>query len=195
MQRDPTDVVPRLIDPTERLHASWLEARDEWGRGVHQDGAGLWLAEDLDVDTPEGFSAWLGRLRREADTSVPPEEGKVHATYWWVVEQGTYLGAITLRHALNDYLRAVGGHIGFGIRPSARRRGLARWALGAVLPRAHALGLDRVLITCDDDNVASARTIEANGGVLEDVRSVDGGLKRRYWVELAATSPSATTGA
>jgi predicted acetyltransferase len=178
------DSEPTLIDPTERLHASWLESRDEWGRGEHQAGAGLWLAEDLDVDTPEEFSAWLDRVRRESDTSVPPEDGKVHATYWWIVEGNTYLGAITLRHDLNDFLREVGGHVGFGVRPSARRRGLARWALRAVLSRARSLGLERVLVTCDDDNVASARTIEANGGRLEDVRETGSGPKRRYWIEL-----------
>jgi predicted acetyltransferase len=181
---DTSDFEPTLIGPTERLHASWLEARDEWGRGVHQAGAGLWLAEDLDVDTPKGFSMWLERLRRESDISVPPADGKVHATYWWIVEGDTYLGAITLRHDLNHFLRAVGGHVGFGIRPSARRRGLARWALRSVLLQARSLGLERVLVTCDDDNVASARTIEANGGTLEDVRERDGGPKRRYWIEL-----------
>ncbi len=95
---------PRLIAPTEQLHVSWLEARDEWGRGVHQDGAGLWLAEDLDLDTSEGFSAWIERLRREGDTSIPPEAGKVHATYWWIADADTYLGAITVRHRLNDFL-------------------------------------------------------------------------------------------
>jgi predicted acetyltransferase len=78
----------------------------------------------------------------------------------------------------------VGGHVGFGIRPSARRRGLARWALRAVLLQARSLGLERVLVSCDDGNVASARTIEANGGTLEDVRERDGGPKRRYWIEL-----------
>jgi predicted acetyltransferase len=185
MTRGTTDAQPALVDPTERLHASWLEARDEWGRGVHQAGAGLWLAEELDVDTPEGFSTWLERLRRESDTSVPPDDGKVHATYWWIVERDTYLGAITLRHDLNDFLREVGGHVGFGLRPSARRRGLARWALGDVLQRARSLGLERVLVTCDDDNVASARTVEGNGGRLEDVRETGGGpRKRRYWIEL-----------
>jgi predicted acetyltransferase len=187
MNRGPAHPDPALTAPAERLHATWLEARDEWGRGVHQSGSGLWLAGDLDVDTPKGFATWLERLRRESDTSIPPEAGMVHATYWWVVEGDHYLGAITLRHVLNDFLREVGGHIGFGIRPSARRRGLARWALGAVLPRARALGLDRVLVTCDDDNVASVRTIEANGGVLEDIRRLEGGPKRRYWIDLTST--------
>jgi predicted acetyltransferase len=189
---DLTDVGHALVDPTERLHASWLEARGEWGRGAHQAGTGLWLAGDLDVATPAGFAVWLERLRRESDTSIPPEGGMVHATYWWIAEGDTYLGAITLRHDLNDFLREVGGHIGFGVRPSARRRGLARWALAAVLPRARSLGLDRVLVTCDDDNLASARTIEANGGVLEDVRRLEGGPKRRYWIDLTSTPVKAS---
>lgn len=111
-------------------------------------------------------------------------EGHVHATYWWIVEDGTYLGAIDLRHYLNAVLLDIAGHVGYSIRPSARRRGLATWALGAVLHEARTLGLDRVLVTCDDDNVGSARTIELNGGVLEDVRTTDVGTKRRYWITL-----------
>lgn len=181
---DLSRVEPRLISPTLQLHASWLESRGEWGRGVHQDGAGLWVADDLDLDTPEGFLAWIERLRREGDPSVQPEPGKVHATYWWIVDEGEYIGAITLRHGLNDFLLEAGGHIGYGIRPSARRRGYATWALEAVLPEARALGLDRVLVTCSDDNVASARTIERTGGVLEDVRETEIARKRRYWITL-----------
>jgi predicted acetyltransferase len=95
-----------------------------------------------------------------------------------------HLGAISLRLTLNDFLLRAGGHIGYGVRPSARRRGLATWALGAVLPEARALGLERVLVTCDDANVASARTIESNGGVLEDVRVTELGQTRRYWIAL-----------
>ncbi|WP_257028221.1 GNAT family N-acetyltransferase [Micromonospora purpureochromogenes] len=66
---------------------------------------------------------------------------------------------IALRHELNDFLLRVGGHVGYGIRPSARRRGLATWALGRMLGEARALGLDRVLITCEVDNIASAKTM------------------------------------
>jgi len=108
----------------------------------------------------------------------------VHASYFWVAEASIYLGAITLRHSLNDFLLRAGGHIGYSIRPSARRRGLATWALAEVLTEARGLGLDRVLVTCGDDNLASARTIEKNGGVLEDVRATGLGLTRRYWIAL-----------
>ena len=78
-------------------------------------------------------------------------------------------------------LRA-GGHIGYGIRPSAR--GLATWAVQSVLVRAPALGLRKVLVTCGDSNLASARVIEKAGGVLEDVRETELGLTRRYWITL-----------
>lgn len=171
-----------LVPPTTRLRGSWLAAREEWGRGAHQPGSGLHAGDD--VDTPAGFSAWVGRLIGEADTSVPPQEGRVHASYWWVSQGGTYLGTITLRHKLTDFLLRAGGHIGYGIRPSARGRGVATWALRSVLPHASALGLERVLVTCDDTNRASARVIMKAGGVLEDVRPTELGLTHRYWITL-----------
>lgn len=176
--------MPELIPPTGRLQSSWLAARDEWSPGAHQAGTGLGLMSEADLDDLAVFSAWVERLQQQSDRSVALSDGWVHATHWWIVEGDSYMGAIDLRHRLNAFLLHSGGHIGYSIRPSARRRGLATWALGAVLPEARALGLGRVLITCDDDNVASARTIERNGGVLEDVRTTDVGIKRRYWITL-----------
>ena len=181
------DHMAELIAPTERLRSSWLAARDEWEPGAHQDGAGLRLVGDDDLDSPDGFAAWVERLRRQSDRSLPVGEGSVHATHWWIVDGETYLGAIDLRHYLNAFLLEGGGNIGYSVRPSARRRGLATWALGVVLRKALGLGLDRVLLTCDEGNAGSARTIESNGGVLEDVRSTDIGIKRRYWIALATS--------
>ena len=178
--------MPDLVEPTTRLHTAWLAARDDWGPGVHQDGAGL--RPDDDVDSPNGFADWVGRLRQESDTTIPLTEGRVHCTYWWIVEGQTVLGGISLRHSLNDFLLRAGGHIGYGIRPSARRRGLATWALGQLLSTARNQGLDRVLITCADENAASARVIEHHGGRLEDVRHTELGRTRRYWVALAAVT-------
>jgi predicted acetyltransferase len=175
--------MPDLIEPTTRLHTAWLAARDDWGPGTHEDGFGL-LAED-DVETPDGFAAWVRRLRQESDTTVAPAAGRVHTTYWWIVEGDAVLGGIALRHGLNDFLLRVAGQVGYGIRPSARRRGLATWAVGQVLPVARSLGLDRVLITCADDNAASVRVIERHGGRLEDVRDTELGRARRYWISLA----------
>jgi predicted acetyltransferase len=132
----------QLIAPTLRLHDSWLESREEWGRGVHQHGAGLWVADDLDLDTREGFSAWIERLRRESDMSIPLEPGKVHATYWWISEADAYLGAITLRHDLNAFLLEAGGTSGTasGPRPAgaAMRPGLCEQCCPKLAPSGSA---------------------------------------------------------
>ena len=175
--------MPELITPTTRLRHSWLAARDEWGRGVHQDGSGLRPTDD--VDSPEGFATWVRRLGEQADESRPVPEGWVHALYWWIVEGDEVLGAISLRLRLTDFLLSAGGHIGYGVRPSARRRGVATFALGETLVEAGRRGIDPVLVTCADDNVASARTIERHGGVMEDVRDTELGRTRRYWIPTA----------
>ncbi|WP_308195671.1 GNAT family N-acetyltransferase [Dactylosporangium sp. AC04546] len=169
-----------LVSPTTTLHAAWLAARDDWGRGVHQDGAGL--HEDDEVDSPAGFAAWVARLT--AQSSGPVADGRIPATYWWIVENGTVLGAITLRHHLNARLLEAAGHIGFGVRPSARGRGVASWGLARVLDEARTRRLPRVLLSCGTDNPASARVIERNGGVLEDVRDTWLGPARRYRIDL-----------
>jgi predicted acetyltransferase len=177
--------MPELIEPTVTLRDTWLESAREWGE-ESQDGAGLWEAKDL--STVEGFAAWITRLHELSDDRIGVTPELVPATFWWIVDGGTYLGAITLRHALNEKLLEGGGHIGYGVRPSARGRGLATWALGQVVDRARERGMDRVLLTCDEDNVPSARTIERNGGVLEDVRDTWLGATRRYWIDLRQTS-------
>jgi predicted acetyltransferase len=96
---------------------------------------------------------------------------------WWV-DGDQYIARIAIRHQLNEFLLNVGGHIGYDVRPSARRRGHATAMLRAALPVAHQLDIERALITCDWDNVGSRKTIEANGGIYEDRR----GVKLRYWV-------------
>jgi predicted acetyltransferase len=171
--------MPTLIAPTTRLHTAFLECRDDWGPGLHEDGFGL--GADDDVDSPDGFAAWVRKrlwLAHPAGTPCPAEK---HASARWIVEDGRVLGGIALRHKFDDEI----GHIGYGVRPSARRRGLASWALGEMLGEARAaLGLDRVLIPCLAGNLASARTIERNGGVLEGFRDSVHGPVRRYWIPL-----------
>ena len=95
-----------------------------------------------------------------------------------MVVDDTVVGRVSLRHELTPWLLEVGGHIGYAVRPSARRRGYATAALARVLPVAADLGIDPALVTCDEDNIGSRKAIEANGGVLEDVRNG----KLRFWV-------------
>ena len=170
--------MPERILPTTRLHAAFLECRDDWGPGLHEDGFGLGPADD--VDSPAGFAIWVQQRIRLTHTAGEPCPEEMHGSPRWIVENGQVLGGIALRHKFND----VTGHIGYGVRPSARRRGLASWALGEMLGEARALGLDRVLILCLADNVASAYTIERNGGVLEGIRNTEHGPVKRYWIAL-----------
>lgn len=171
--------MPELVVPTTELHDEFLACRRDWGPGVHEDGFGI--GADDDLDSPEGFAAWVNerlRLTHPAGTPCPPKQ---HASPRWIVEDGHVLGGIALRHLLDG----EHGHIGYGVRPSARRRGVASWALAQMLNEARAvLRTDRVLIVCEADNVASTRTIERNGGVLECVRNGSHGPVRRYWVPL-----------
>ena len=71
--------MPKLVEPTTRLHTAWLAARKDWGPGIHEDGFGL-HAED-DVETQDGFTAWVRRLRQESDTTVPTAGERVHSTW------------------------------------------------------------------------------------------------------------------
>jgi len=172
--------VPELVRPTVTVMDSFLAAMAEV---VAEDAAPSqttgWIAEHGDTwHTPEGFRAFVDLVNaQEVDESVLPDGWVLTSTRWWV-DGDQYLGRIAVRHHLNDFLREVGGHIGYDVRPSARRQGHATAMLRAVLPHAHDLGIDPALVTCDVDNVPSIRVIESAGGRLEDVREG----KRRYWV-------------
>ncbi|MFF3038138.1 GNAT family N-acetyltransferase [Arthrobacter citreus] len=142
-----------LTTPTATWHRAWLKAHREWGPGLHEDGFGL-LAGD-EVTSAPGFAAWLKRLSDDRQCK-----------YWWIVEGDDVLGGIALRHASHPLIPRA-GHIGYGIRPSARRRGLATWAVYRVLEEAHLLGLNPVRAVCASNNTASIRTLEHFGGVLD----------------------------
>lgn len=98
-------------------------------------------------------------------------------------ERNRFVGAVNIRHYLNERLLAGGGHIGDGIRPSERRKGLGTKMIALALEECDKLGIKRVLMCCNKDNLASARTIQKNGGVLQDEISVDGEIVQRYWIE------------
>lgn len=109
----------------------------------------------------------------------------VPSTFLVAEVDGVVVGRLSVRHALNEWLATYGGHIGYGVLAEHRRRGHATAMLREGLVRARLLGIDRVLVTCDDDNVASARVIEACGGRPDpDLPLTDGDPpKRRYWID------------
>jgi predicted acetyltransferase len=182
--------MPDLVSPTPVVRRSFLAAVEELvAEGRTAEGSMLKRWMDLFSDrwhTEEGFAAFVVYLDADALSGTERPTGHVPQSTWWLVDDDEYLGRISVRHELTEWLREYGGHIGYEVRPSARRRGHATTMLRAVLPHAHALGIESALLTCDEDNVASAKVIEAAGGVLEDRR----GIKLRYWVPTAPTSPA-----
>ena len=179
-----TAAVPELCRPSGTVHASFLAAMAEFqaeGRGTADDmtmiGSEIREYGPTWAD-PVEFDRYRSQLRAQARPETPRPEGYVPCTTLWWTDGDQYLGRIAIRHELTTFLIDVGGHIGYDVRPTARRRGHATAMLRAALPVAHRLGIEQALVTCDWDNVGSRKTIEANGGVYEDRR----GPKLRYWV-------------
>jgi predicted acetyltransferase len=121
---------------------------------------------------------------RERGVSLPPNHAA--STFLFAFTGQRIVGRVAIRHRLNDVLLRMGGHIGYVVVPEFRRQGYATTILRLALRIAHdSLGIERVLVTCDDDNIGSIRTIEKNGGILEEVISgpdLDT-PKRRYWID------------
>ena len=115
-----------------------------------------------------------------------PKDGLVpDSTFFCLdMERNIIVGAVNIRHYLNDHLLAHGGHIGDGIRPSERRKGYATQMIGLALDECKKLGIKKVLMVCDKDNVGSVKSIINNGGILETERMENGKTEQRYWIDL-----------
>ncbi|MFF5079748.1 GNAT family N-acetyltransferase [Actinoplanes sp. NPDC000266] len=180
--------MPVLVAPVLDVHKSFLEAMAEYeaeGRGAPGDHSNI--GSDLRVwsatwSRPEVFRSFVDGLRAQALEETPRPASFVPTTVLWWIEGVQYLGRLNIRQRLAPGVTGQrNGHIGYDVRPSARRQGHATAMLATALPIAAALGLDKVLVTCDDGNEASRRTIERNGGVPDSPI----GEKLRYWITTA----------
>ncbi len=99
-------------------------------------------------------------------------------------ERNIMVGAVNIRHYLNEALLRNGGHIGDGVRPTERRKGIATQMIALALEECRKLGIKKVLMVCDKENIGSAKSIQRNGGVLENEVEVDGVMEQRYWIAL-----------
>jgi predicted acetyltransferase len=157
--------VLELVQPEVTLFAAWAEAHREWGPGLHEDGFGISANDDVEI--VDGFRVWVDALKRD------------RGLHWWIIEDGRVVGGIALR-AFDDERVTQLGHVGYGIRPSARGRGIATWALGRVLTHAACRTVDPLIAICHDDNEASIGTLEHHGATLLSTELRGGVRVRRY---------------
>ena len=128
---------------------------------------------------------WLEELKKRSSEATVPEGLVPSSTYLGVREKDNYIiGMIDIRHYLNDFLKQFGGNIGYGVRKTEKNKGYAKQMLKLALEKCKELKIKKVLITCDEDNIASEKVILSANVKLEDIRNIDGENKKRFWIEL-----------
>ena len=164
----------KLVKPSIEYKYSFIEAVKEY----EAKGENFYLhARKPEAD----FDELLLKIKeREEGKNLPAD--RVPQTELWLVQNDKFIGWTKIRHRLNENLLLQGGHIGYSIRPSARNKGYGTKILELALAEAKSMGIDKVLVTCDDDNIGSVKIIEKNGGTLENTIENEGKLKRRYWI-------------
>ena len=137
------------------------------------------------LDRFSSIEDWLEELNKRSSEDTVPKGLVPSSTYLGVREKDNYIvGMIDIRHYLNEYLTQVGGNIGYGVRKTERNKGYAKQMLKLALEKCKDLKIKKVLITCDEDNIASEKVILSANAKLEDIRNVDGENKKRFWIDL-----------
>lgn len=171
-----------LVEPNSSLAAAFLVMVEDFeAAGEHRYHL---VAPLLRID----FPAYVRRLE-EVARGIGLPQGYVPQTTFWMIRNGsTIVGVSHLRHRLTPALKKEGGHIGYTISPSHRRKGYGTRLLALTLEKAGELGLRRVMVTCDSDNIGSARIIQKNGGLFAGESLSDESRKAvsRYWIDLPA---------
>lgn len=169
----------RLVKPTSSLKDEYLSFYEDWAES--QETMIPWVISRDPVD----FQGMIDFLNNNEQGIDLPEGWVSDSTYWLVTEAGRIVGAVNIRHGLTEKLRNAGGHIGYGIRPSDRRKGYASHMLALALEKTKELGIRKALVICDADNIDSKKTILKNGGVPdEDYIEEDGSVLNRFWIEV-----------
>ena len=168
--------------PAVELAASYMQFIDE----LRTHGDRIW--EGLVPRAGEGAPDFVARLVRAETSANPPW---VATTTYWATISGAVVGRGALRHELTQDLAEFGGHIGYEVRPSFRRQGVATEMLRQILLTDEARRIGRLLLTCAPTNTASNKTIQANGGKLARTGFVEriGRNTNYYWIDLSAGRP------
>ncbi|EDZ57747.1 GNAT family N-acetyltransferase [Bacillus cereus group sp. MYBK77-1] len=168
-----------LLTPTTDLQDEYLDFYNEW-----KDSGETMIPWVISKD-PSNFPAMVQELLDAHNGVNLPQSWVPDSTYWLVTDNNRIVGAVNIRHSLTEHLFNAGGHIGYGIRPSERRKGYATKLLELSLEKTKKLNITRALVVCDEVNTASEKTILHNGGVRDDdFIEEDGNVVRRFWIEL-----------
>lgn len=168
-----------LIKPAVELENEYRSFYQEW----KESGENMvpWVIQK----DPSNFTAMVQFLLDNENSKNPHEGRAPSSTYWLVNDAKKVIGAVNIRHQLTESLLNRGGHIGYGIRHSERRKGYATKLLSLALEKAKELGIQRALVTCDKNNIGSLKTIIKNGGVPDtDFIEENGNIVKRFWIEL-----------
>ncbi len=175
-----------LVEPSIKYKESFLEALEEYQKEKESD---LHLRslhyKDLSSSVLRAnFEIYINSVLSKARGEDLPQ-GYVPETTYWLVDNGEFIGRVSIRHETTEQLLREGGFIGYDIRPSKRGKGYGNKILELSLSKAKVIGWDKVLITCNANNIPSKKVIEKNGGRLENsIETKEGPRKLRYWIEL-----------
>lgn len=168
----------RLLRPSIEYKQQILEYKNEFIENGDDMAGTSYLRE---YDAIEEWMTFVWDNEKEST-----KQTEVTASVFLAIreEDNKLIGMINIRHTLNEYLYNYGGHIGYSIRKDERRKGYAKEMLRIALEECRKLEIDKVLLTCDSDNIASEKTIKSCGGIFENEVLNDGGLIQRYWIKL-----------
>lgn len=172
-----------LVTPSLEHEKPYYEMLSEWEAIEHRIYPGAVRLRGMD------YINWLKYLEINKNKETCPSHLAPSDTFFLMNNYNRIIGAISIRHYLNEELLETGGHIGYGIRPTERKKEYAKNMLKMAIEKCKTMGMKRVLITCNKDNIASAKTIISNGGVLEnEVVESNGNIVQRYWIQIESSS-------
>ncbi len=165
-----------LVKAEEKYREQITEMMDEWTASGEKI-----VPYAIRKTNYRDFDSYISSLEQKE-----VRDGKVPDSTFFCLDtdRNIIVGAVNIRHYLNENLLRNGGHIGDGVRPSERRKGVATKMISLALEECGKLGISRVLMVCDKDNIGSAKSIINNGGVLENEIFCDGVIEQRYWIEV-----------
>ena len=166
----------KLVKLEEKYKKQFMDMMDEWTTTGEKI-----IPYSIRKNDYKNFDYYLENLEltKETDGLVPD------STFFGLdTDRNIFVGAVNIRHYLNEALLLDGGHIGDGVRPSERRKGFATEMIRLALEECKKLGISKVLMVCDKDNIGSAKSILNNNGILENEILVDGVIEQRYWIDI-----------